>query len=218
MRLNAFIALATGWSRRVADQAIIQHRVEVNGIPAHLGQQVTTSDMVRVDGNIIHIPKVHTTILLNKPVGYVCSRRGQGSLTIYSLLPARFQELKPVGRLDKDSSGLLLLTNDGALAQQLTHPSFQKEKRYHIRLNKPLQPHHKRQITEHSVLLEDGPSRFQLQPLKNQANWRVIIKEGRNRQIRRTFQCLGYKVITLHRTDFANYHIGNIPIGSYRLL
>src|ERR1700750_464886 len=118
MRINRFIALATGLSRRAADQAIAEGRVAVNGIPPQPGQQIKSSDSVTLDRLPI-TPVVNTvTIILNKPVGYVCSRDGQGSKTVYDLLPPELRHLKPVGRLDKDSSGLLLMTNDGKLAHE----------------------------------------------------------------------------------------------------
>jgi 23S rRNA pseudouridine2605 synthase len=124
MRLNKFIAQSTGLSRRAADAAIAQGRVSVNGREAALGKEVGESDTVVLDNSAI-TPAVNTvTIMLNKPVGYVCSRNGQGSKTVYDLLPPEYQQLKPVGRLDKDSSGLLLMTNDGDLAYELTHPSI----------------------------------------------------------------------------------------------
>src|SRR5579871_5689398 len=127
MRLNKFIAGATGMGRRAADQAIAAGRVQVNGHTASLGQEVDTSDQIKLDHQPVTVgDQRSTTILLNKPIGYVVSRNGQGSRTIYELLPAEYQQLKPIGRLDKDSSGLLLLTNDGQLTYELTHPSHQK--------------------------------------------------------------------------------------------
>ena len=129
MRINKFVALATGMSRRTADQAIAEGRVAVNGRPPTAGQQVTDEDQINLDGQTLQKPAA-TTIMMNKPVGYVVSRDGQGSQTIYDLLPEEYQGLKPIGRLDKDSSGLLLLTNDGTLAQELTHPKYHKQKVY----------------------------------------------------------------------------------------
>src|SRR5690606_37238412 len=103
------------------------NRVTVNEHRAYIGQTVQLNDVVTLDGQVLNLPESHTTIMLNKPPGYVCSREGQGSKTIYKLLPEKYHSLKPVGRLDKNSSGLLLLTDDGELANRLTHPSFKKE-------------------------------------------------------------------------------------------
>jgi 23S rRNA pseudouridine2605 synthase len=212
MRLNKFIAQSTGLSRRAADAAIAQGRVSVNGREAALGKEVGESDTVVLDNSAI-TPAVNTvTIMLNKPVGYVCSRNGQGSKTVYDLLPPEYQQLKPVGRLDKDSSGLLLMTNDGDLAYELTHPSKQKTKVYEIILDKPLAPLHRQMIQDYGVQLEDGPSKLQLYRIRegHETNWQVTMHEGRNRQIRRTFASLGYTVTGLHRTQFGNYHLNEL--------
>ncbi len=219
MRLNKFLAQATGMGRRPADMAIAQGRVLVNNQPATLGQDVEITDLVSLDGRHLRTGTAPVvTIMLNKPVDYVVSRNGQGSKTIYDLLPAEYQSLKPVGRLDRDSSGLLLLTNDGQLANQLTHPSHQKVKIYEVTLNKPLAPLHQQMITEYGVSLDDGPSKFQLEPLsvKSREKWRVIMHEGRNRQIRRTFKALGYTVTRLHRTQFGPYQLGDLAPGKVR--
>lgn len=165
MRLNKYIASSTTLSRRKADEAIAQGRVSINGRTAEQGQDVSESDTVALDGRAI-TPSVNTiTIMLNKPRGYVVSRNGQGSQTVYDLLPPEYQHLNPVGRLDKDSSGLLLLTNDGALAQELTHPSRQKVKVYEVTLDDPLHPLHQQMITDYGVMLEDGLSKFAITKL-----------------------------------------------------
>ena len=214
MRLNKFIALATGMSRRAADRAISQGRVSVNGHPPSVGQDIAAQDEVMLDNDRLATAAQTTTILFNKPTGYVVSRNGQGSQTIYDLLPSAYHQLKPVGRLDKDSSGLLLLTNDGALAHELTHPSREKLKIYEIALEKPLQPLHQQMITDYGVRLDDGPSKLQLEALDDTRKaWKVIMSEGRNRQIRRTFAALGYGVVSLHRTHFGPYALKNLAPG-----
>jgi 23S rRNA pseudouridine2605 synthase len=221
MRINRFVALATGLSRRAADRAIAEGRVVVNGQPASTGQEVSETDRLLLNDRALYIPAHTQTILFNKPAEYVVSRDGQGSKTIYELLPAELQQLKPVGRLDKDSSGLLLLTNDGQLAQELTHPSHHKTKVYEIELDRPLQPLHRQMVSDHGIRLEDGLSRLQLDRLKetNDRAWRVRMHEGRNRQIRRTFAALGYRVTRLHRTEFAEYKLDStLRPGAYRSL
>lgn len=217
MRLNKFLASATGMSRRAADGAIQAGRVRVNGAPAQLGQVLADRDVVMLDNQPLATTDSIATIMLNKPPGYVVSRNGQGSKTIYNLLPPRYQHLKPIGRLDKDSSGLLLLTNDGQLANELTHPSKQKTKVYEVELDKPLAPLHQQMITDYGVLLDDGPSKLRLESLSVQSRkkWRVIMHEGRNRQIRRTFASLGYKVTSLHRTQFGPYSLDDIASGIF---
>lgn len=220
MRINRYIAQATGMSRRAADTAVAEGRVLVDAIIATPGQNVETRQTITIDGRVITPPVKTTTILLNKPVGYVCSRNGQGSKTVYDLLPKELHELKPVGRLDKDSSGLLLMTNDGALAQQLTHPKYQKTKRYEITVDTPLQPLHRQMIQDYGVKLDDGPSKFTIERANegNERDWIVILTEGRNRQIRRTFAALGYTVTKLHRTHFGSYKLGTTRPGTYIVL
>lgn len=217
MRLNKYIAQSTGISRRSADAAISNGRVEVNGALAQPGQDVSDHDEVSVDSKRIAKPSTqYTTIMLHKPTGYVCSRDGQGSNTVYDLLPDVFHSLKPVGRLDKDSTGLLLLTDDGMLAQQLTHPSHQKQKHYVVTLDKPLSYSDFDTITSTGVKLTDGISRLELDPIvAGLYDFEVVMHEGRNRQIRRTFAALGYEVTRLHRTDFGEYHLGQLPEGRY---
>lgn len=219
MRINVFVAKATGMSRRAADVVVQSERVKVNGAVAGSGTQVNEAhDTVALDNQTLTLPETATTIIFNKPVDYVCSRNGQGSKTIYELLPGELQNLKTVGRLDKDSSGLILLTNDGALAQKLTHPSFQKIKVYEIKLGGPLKALHRQMIADFGVQLSDGLSRLSLERIKDGDDraWRVTMHEGRNRQIRRTFASLGYQVAELHRTHFGPYALGNLKSGSYR--
>lgn len=211
MRLNVFIASGTGLSRRAADRTISDGRVLVNGLVPELGQQVTVTDKVSLDGLPVKQKSSHITIMFNKPVDCVCSRDGQGSKTIYDYLPKQYHELKPVGRLDKNSSGLLLLTDDGQLANDLTHPSRQKMKVYRIRVDKPLQPLHQQMITDHGIDLEDGKSSFMIQ--KDGEDLVITMREGRNRQIRRTFKALGYVVTDLHRIQFGDYHLGALALG-----
>ena len=219
MRLNKFLAAGTSLSRRAADAAIAAGRVAVNGRAAEQGMDVGERDAVFLDGRLVTAAVKNTTvIMLHKPAGYVVSRNGQGSQTIYDLLPAEYQLLNPVGRLDKDSSGLLLITNDGQLTQELTHPSHQKLKVYEVTLDKPLAPLHRQMISDHGLRLADGPSKLALERRSDggDTRWTVTMHEGRNRQIRRTFAALGYTVTTLHRTQFGPYTLGSLPAGKLR--
>lgn len=216
MRLNQFLAQNTSLSRRAADKAIEDGRVEVNGALARLGDIVVDSDNVSLDSHVISNNSGTLTIILNKPVGYVVSRNGQGSKTIYDLLPEEYHHLNPVGRLDKDSSGLLLLTNDGNLANQLTHPRYEKQKKYLVALDKKLLPEHFEQITGKGVKLKDGISKLDLNPIITGAyDYEVTMHEGRNRQIRRTFSALGYDVTKLHRTNFGSYRLETLKSGHF---
>lgn len=193
----------------------------VNAEPAAAGQTVSSEDTVIIDGQPLQTTDTSaaTTILLNKPPGYVCSRNGQGSRTIYELLPPELQALNSVGRLDKASSGLLLLTNDGQLANELTHPRYQKTKVYQTTLDKPLQPLHQQMIQDYGISLDDGVSKLQLSKQDDSAkNLLVTMHEGRNRQIRRTFAALGYEVISLHRIAFGKYQLHGLASGEIKVV
>lgn len=220
MRLNKFIALHTGVSRREADLLIEKGAVSINGEVASLGAQVADSDLIAIDGAPVAHDTQYVYLALNKPVGYVCSRRAQGdSPTIYDILPSEYHALKTVGRLDRDSSGLILLTNDGDYAQQMTHPSYRKSKKYIVKLNRPLEPLHQQMISDHGVVLDDGASKLMLERITDdRIKWTVIMSEGRNRQIRRTFSALGYTVKELHRTEFGPYALGSLGEGKFEIV
>lgn len=219
MRLNKFIAHATGISRREADELIRTGNVVVNGKAADLGCDVDPNDdTVTVNNQLVKLPTEHTTIMLNKPVGYVCSRNAQarGVKTIYELLPDQYKALKTVGRLDKDSTGLILLTDDGDLAHQLTHPSFAKTKEYIVELDHALAPLHQQMISDFGINLDDGPSQLLLERLNDErTKFNITMHEGRNRQIRRTFAALGYQVKSLRRTTFGPYVLGDLASGKW---
>lgn len=218
-RLNKYLALHLGISRREADNLIATGAVTINDQPAVLGGRIGDADRVVVGGTTLAAKEVlRRYIVFNKPTGYVCSRRKQGtSDTIYALLPRELHSLKPVGRLDRNSSGLLLLTNDGDFALRMTHPRYQKTKVYHIRLNRDLEPLHQQMISDFGIQLDDGRSQLHLSRLSdhNRSEWQVTMSEGRNRQIRRTFSALGYTVKRLHRTQFGNYSLDDMPRGSW---
>lgn len=226
VRINKYLAHATGISRRQADDAIAHGHVTIDGQIAQMGAHVAENAIVTLNGILVGPQRSYTYILLHKPTNYVCSRRRQGETpTIYELLPKHYHYLKPVGRLDRDSSGLLLLTDDGDFAHRMTHPSFHKVKVYEVRLNKPLEPLHQQMISDYGVTLEDGLSKFLIerQSDDNQSHavkgaaYTITMSEGRNRQIRRTFIALGYTVTQLHRTTFGNYSLGDIKPGEYTL-
>ena len=241
IRLNKFLAERLGLSRREADEAISAGKVKIDDQVAQLGARVDFSNKVWYNGSIIPFSTDYLYIAFNKPVGYVCSRRAQGGApTIYDLLPAKYRQLKTVGRLDKDSSGLILLTNDGDFAYQMTHPKFPKEKIYEVELDHPLEPLHQQMISDYGVMLDDGLSKFtvvtstgggaggtpaarrQMPSTVGEAattgpverlRFTVILSEGRNRQIRRTFAALGYRVTALHRTQFGPYQLSGLASG-----
>ncbi len=247
LRLNKFLAERIGVSRREADELIKKGLVLVNGKPAITGARIDKNDKVCYNEKIIPFETDYLYLAMNKPVGYVCSRRAQGEApTIYELLPKEYRKLKTVGRLDKDSSGLILLTNDGDFAFKHTHPKFKKVKIYEVKLDRPLEPLHQQMISDYGVMLDDGPSRFLVirdegtigsamcpkghedlargglgagpeghAALPIVPKYIVKLSEGRNRQIRRTFAALGYKVVELHRTNFGVYELSGLKPGKY---
>lgn len=216
-RLNKYLAFHLGLSRREADTIIASGRATVAGETAVLGGRVEAGQPVTVDGALVTEKSGFTYLAFHKPIGYVSSRKQQGDApTLYSLLPKEYHHLKPVGRLDKDSSGLLLLTDDGEFAFQMTHPRFYKVKNYTVSLHRALEPLHQQMISDYGVQLEDGPSKLSLERQNDErTTWTVTMHEGRNRQIRRTFDALGYHVTKLHRTSFGPYILGDLKSGSY---
>lgn len=220
-RLNKYLALQLGISRREADEMIEAGRILLNGTPAILGAQFAPDDTVQMGDKILNQKVEYVYLALYKPEGYVCSRRQQGdSPTIYTLLPPEYHSLKPVGRLDRNTSGLILLTNDGDFAHRMTHPSFKKVKIYGVRIDKELAPLHQQMISDFGIQLEDGRSQLHLEQLHDMDRrfWKVTMHEGRNRQIRRTFSSLGYEVVKLHRTTFGNYALNDLELGKFTIV
>ncbi|MBP6925010.1 rRNA pseudouridine synthase [Candidatus Saccharibacteria bacterium] len=221
-RLNKFLALQLGISRRQADDLIASGKVTLNSQKAELGARFLPTDDIKIgEKQVSTTAETYTYLLLNKPKNFVCSRKRQGdNETIYEILPKQFHNLKPVGRLDKDSSGLLILTNDGDFAFQMTHPKFYKIKQYIVELSEPLQPLHQQMISDFGIDLPDGPSKLTLESLDDsRKKWKVVMSEGRNRQIRRTFLALGYDVTYLHRTNFGAYILPeDLGLGEYILV
>jgi 23S rRNA pseudouridine2605 synthase len=218
VRLNKYLSTNFGISRREADELISAGKVLVNKKPAELGARVGNNDEVSIAGKNIKKEELRY-FALNKPTGYVCSKKRQGDTpTIYELLPKELQNLKNVGRLDKDSSGILLLTNDGDFAFEMTHPKFHKTKVYEVEIDRDLAPLHQQMISDFGVTLTDGKSQLRLEKLDTddkRKKWRVTMSEGRNRQIRRTFDALGYKVVKLHRVSFGIYSLSGLKPGEY---
>ncbi len=219
MRINQYVAAASGLSRRAADTAVANGRVSVDGRPAVLGEAVADGAEVWLDGHRLAAPPDadnHTYVILNKPVGYVSSHARQGSdPTLYELLPAEYHRLRLVGRLDRDSSGLVLLTSDGRFVQHYSHPSGGKDKLYELTLSKPLSEAHQQALAA-GIQLDDGLSRVRVLSVQGH-HVSVSLAEGRNRQLRRTFGQLGYHVQRLHRTQIGPFKLGQLPSGRWQL-
>jgi len=216
-RLNKYLAFQLGVSRREADNSIAAGHVKVNGVTAILGGRFEADEVITFKNKPLTKRLAYTYVVLNKPIGYVSSRKQQGDVpTLYSLLPEKYHNLKPVGRLDKDSSGILLLTDDGDFAYNMTHPKFYKVKTYEVSLDTDLQPLHQQMISDFGIELEDGPSKLSLEKRGDGAkDWLVTMHEGRNRQIRRTFSSLGYTVVALHRISFGAYTLDTLKTGEF---
>lgn len=214
MRLNQFLASASGISRRQADILITLEQVRVNNAIGKLGQQINPkADQITLNDQVVCLA-VARSIILNKPIGYVTSKAGQGNQTIYDLLPTELQNLKPAGRLDKDSCGLLVLTNDGQLAQRLIHPSSGKTKRYLVKLNQALSKEDRLRLSR-GVPLSEGISQMKI--TKSSGSSVVLeLATGWNRQIRRSFQVLGYQVVALQRLSIGQLELGNLGAGKWR--
>lgn len=206
-----------GISRREADDAITAGKVTVDAKKAELGARIDIDKNPNVcyNGRMVSLQAGYLYVALNKPRGVVCSKKSQdGGKTVYDLLPSKYRELKTVGRLDKDSSGLILLTNDGDFAFRMTHPKFVKTKVYEVKLERALEPLHQQMIADFGVQIGDGISKLGLERLDDTRKlWRVIMHEGRNRQIRRTFGALGYTVVELKRLSFGSYMLDGLREG-----
>jgi 23S rRNA pseudouridine2605 synthase len=218
VRLNRFLALAGISSRRGAEEYIRHGRVTVNGeLSTELATQVTPSDHVRVDGKIVRTQKF-IYVLLNKPADFLTTRSDERSRkTIYDLLPDDLPNLAHVGRLDKESEGLLLLTNDGDLAFRVTHPKFKLEKEYLVTLDREFQAEDTPK-TKKGVYLSEGRARFDSIVKINPRQVRVVLTQGLKRQVRRVFAALGYKVKRLQRVRIGPLTDEGLRSGEVRLL
>lgn len=213
--LNAAIAERSEYSRRSASDLIKAGRVKVNRATAHIGQKVPKDAQIAIDGH--NLPAVDLLYYaFNKPVGYECSKQPEGTHpSMYDLLPNEIQHLNYAGRLDVDSHGLVLLTNDGAWLQKMTHPRNEVARVYEARLHKPLNLKDKENIVN-GINIKDGISKLELKG--NGKDWTVTMREGRNRQIRKTFAHLGYEVVDLQRIQHGPYKLNSIAQGECKEL
>jgi len=223
MPLNKFIAHAGICGRREAAELVKKGLVKVNGaVISEPGHKVTPGDEVRVNNKKVFLAKNLVYILLNKPKDYITTTDDpQNRKTVLDIIgKATTERVYPVGRLDRNTSGVLLLTNDGELAQKLTHPSNEIKKVYHVTLNKPLEKKDFDKILS-GVLLDDGPASVDVlayADIKDKTQLGVEIHSGRNRIVRRIFESLGYDVKNLDRVIFAGLTKKNIERGKFRFL
>jgi 23S rRNA pseudouridine2605 synthase len=205
-------------SRREAEKLIAAGRVTVNSVVVTvLGTQADPDiDVVRLDGKPLPELRVSRVLMLNKPAGYVstCRIGREIGVSVLELLP-NDRRYFPIGRLDRESTGLLLLTDDGDLAFRLTHPRYKVPKVYEVDCENPLTRNVIRQLKD-GVLLEDGQARAIEIIAAGRYACRVILGEGRKRQIRRMFASVGIKIARLHRTQIGNLMLSKLPPGQWR--
>src|SRR5687768_14893952 len=214
MRLNAYLARAGVASRRASDELIKAGRVTVNGEPGQLNTFVAASDVVEVDGRPVAKQRL-AYVLLHKPAGVVTTARDpQGRPTVVSLVEHE-SRVVPVGRLDVDTTGALLLTNDGPLAHRLAHPRYGVEKVYEVETWKPVADDALHALAE-GVELEDGPTSPARVMRTGPGSFELAIHEGRNRQVRRMVEAVGGRVRRLHRSVYAGLRVEGLEPGQWR--
>ncbi|MBO9129292.1 23S rRNA pseudouridine(2604) synthase RluF [Bacillus sp. 165] len=214
MRINKYISESGIGSRRQADQWISEKRVTINGIVAELGSQVTPGDDVRVDDKPIDAKPSYVYIALNKPVGITSTteRHIQGNIIDFVNHPLR---IFPIGRLDKDSNGLILLTNDGDIVNKILRAEHNHEKEYIVRVDKPITSAFLKGMGEGVSILGTKTLPCKVSKVSNYV-FRIILTQGLNRQIRRMCSALGYRVFKLQRTRIMNIHLGDLKLGEWR--
>jgi 23S rRNA pseudouridine2605 synthase len=222
-RLQKVLAEIGLASRRQAEEMIRQGRVTVNGRAARIGEKVDPSrDHIKVDGRRVALPSEKLYLLLHKPKNTVTTLEDpEGRPTVLSLVKEKRARLFPVGRLDYDAEGFLLLTNDGDLAHRLSHPSFRIPRTYRVKVKGKPSPEEIRKLSR-GISLEDGPTApcriTFLRETRENAWMEMTLREGRNRQVKRMWEKMGYPVLKLKRVSFAGLALGNLQPGEYRAL
>jgi 23S rRNA pseudouridine2605 synthase/23S rRNA pseudouridine2604 synthase len=218
MRLQKYLSAAGVCSRRRGEELISQGLVKVNGEKVtQLGTSINPElDRVEVAGQVIRKSKALVYIMLNKPKGYITSRSHRGEKIVFDLVDVP-ERLNPVGRLDKDSTGLLILTNDGELHNRLIHPSFDHEKEYEVTVANFLDDRALAALRA-GVVFEDQKTRPATVKRLGEKLFRIILKEGRKRQIRRMVEVIGNQVTALHRVRMSTLYIGDLKTGQWRYL
>lgn len=215
MRINKFLSETGITSRRGADKFIEDGRVTINGRPAELGSKVQPGDEVQVDGQIIEQPEQeYVYIALNKPVGITSTteRHIEGNIVDFVNHPLRIFH---VGRLDKDSEGLILLTNDGDIVNEILRAENEHEKEYIVRVDMPVTEAFLKKMSEGVEILDTKTLPAETEKL-SKYSFRIILRQGLNRQIRRMCSALGYEVRGLKRVRIMNIHLGDLPVGEWR--
>ena len=223
MRLQAFLARSgASPSRRKAEALISAGRVQINDRIASLGESITPDDRVLLDGQPVELPQEHAYLALNKPNGYLTTLKDDRNRpTVAELMPDGVPGLVPVGRLDGDTTGLLLLTNDGPFAHRVAHPSSEIEKEYELTLKNPV-PEERLAALASGPELENGgmlpPKLDNLRRTGERTTLNLTIHEGRNRIIRRACAAVGLTLLALKRVRVGPVKLGGLPEGRYREL
>ena len=218
MRLNRFLAAAGLGSRRHCDELIATGRVIINGkVCTNFSAQPGARDHVKVDGRLVRAAPA-LTVMLHKPAGFVSTRKDEHARgTVFDLLPQKFSQLFNIGRLDAQTEGLLLLTNDGDLAQALTHPRYETDKEYEVTLDRPWDPVLAPKLLG-GIFLDGQRARIARLHSISPTRLRVVLQQGINRQIRRMFETVGYRVRHLRRVRVGNLRLADLPCGHWRVL
>ena len=216
MRINKFISEAGQASRRGADKLITEGRVTINGKRATIGSQVEPGDDVRVNGNQLFVARNNVYIALNKPVGITCTTEKGVKGNIVDLVNHPFRVFH-IGRLDKDSEGLILLTNDGDIVNEILRSENQHEKEYVVSVDRPITPEFLKQMSEGVKILDTITLPCKVEQL-SKYDFKIILTQGLNRQIRRMCEELGYNVYRLQRIRIMNIQLDNLPVGQWRYL
>ncbi|CZR05454.1 23S rRNA pseudouridine(2604) synthase RluF [Trichococcus collinsii] len=216
MRINKFISEAGQASRRGADKLITEGRVTINGKRATIGSQVEPGDDVRVNGNQLFVARNNVYIALNKPVGITSTTEKGVKGNIVDLVNHPFRVFH-IGRLDKDSEGLILLTNDGDIVNEILRSENQHEKEYVVSVDRPITPEFVKQMSEGVKILDTVTLPCKVEQL-SKYDFKIILTQGLNRQIRRMCEELGYNVYRLQRIRIMNIQLDNLPVGQWRYL
>jgi 23S rRNA pseudouridine2605 synthase len=218
MRLNRFLAAAGVGSRRHCDQLIAEGRVTINGrVVTDFSTQPAEGDHVKVGGKLVRGER-KLYIILHKPAGFVSTHADPNARdTIFDLLPPKFPRLFNIGRLDAQTEGLLILTNDGDLAQRLTHPRYKVEKEYEVTLDRPWEAALAPKLLA-GIMLDGERARMEKVQTIRMTRVRVVLRQGINRQIRRMFYELGFEVKKLVRVRVGHLRLGDLPRGHWRPL
>ncbi len=217
MRLNKYLSDAGVCSRREADRMVESGRITVDGKTAVMGQKIEEGQVVAVDGKPISVQEKKVVLAVNKPVGVVCTTgdkdRAQ-NIVEYLQYPLR---IYPVGRLDKDSEGLLLMTNDGALMDQILRARNGHEKEYLVEIDRPVTDEFVKGMAAGVPILDTVTRSCKVEKI-DYTRFRIILTQGLNRQIRRMCEYFGCRVVSLKRVRIVNIRLGNLPVGGYREL